>query len=156
MDGLTTTILAGVIVAQDGIAETILARVLISITATLALALLSLLFASVRTALFYKKVEYDFSYTKGMGRARWDIQWEGFRLSISVVDVSNDYLKEAEFRRNKRMPEKMEELGPSEKFTPLFDGAIQVKLNSIVRREVASGSEYKLRFVFRRRRFPFA
>jgi hypothetical protein len=127
-------------------------EILISIVSTVTLSLLTLLFASVRSALFFKAVEYDFTYKRGTGPCEWDIQWEGFRLTIAAEKVSNDYLEKVIFRRNKRKDTPPEALEPSDSFVPLFKNEIQVKLNSIIRKEQGNDAEYILRFVFRRRR----
>lgn len=131
----------------------ILEKVLISIASTFTLSLLALLFASVRSALFFKRVEYDFTYKRGTGSCEWDVQWEGFRLTIAAESVSNDHLKNVVFRRNKRKDTTFNDLEPSDSFTLLFGNEIQVKLNSIIRKQQANEAEYILRFVFRRRRF---
>ena len=73
--------------------DQIFEKIIISVVTTIVIALLSLLFRSVREALFYKRLEYDFHYTKGMGLpVLWDIQWEDYRLTISTEDVSNDLI----------------------------------------------------------------
>jgi hypothetical protein len=79
--------------------DEVLQKVLISIATALTLALVSLLFASVRNALLFFRVEYDFDYEKGSGPCVWDINWEDYRLTISVNDVSNDRLEGVSFRR---------------------------------------------------------
>ena len=65
--------------------EGVLEKVAVSVGSALVLALLTLLSSKVRSALFYKRVEYDLSYVKGMGSVEWDIEWEGFRLTILVL-----------------------------------------------------------------------
>jgi hypothetical protein len=131
----------------------ILEKVLISVSSTLTLSLLALLFSSVRTALFFRRVEYDFTYKRGTGSCEWDIQWEGFRLTIAAKSVSNDYLENVVFRRNKRKDTTFNDLEPSNSFIPLFDNEIQVKLDSIIRKQQGDVADYVVRFVFRRRRF---
>jgi hypothetical protein len=132
----------------------VLQKVIISVASTLALSLLTLLFSSVRTALFYKRVEYDFDYEGETGPCDWDIQWEDYRLTISADDVSNDFMHNVTFRRNKRRDEPVGNLEAKERFIHLFGGEIQVKLNSIVRKmQKGQSNKYLLRFVIRRRRF---
>jgi hypothetical protein len=75
--------------------DEIIGRVIEGVAAGLILVLLSLFFKSVRDTLLYRRVEYDLDYEKGMGQANWDIQWEGYRLTILVADVSNDYIEGA-------------------------------------------------------------
>jgi hypothetical protein len=133
---------------MDPIAE----KILTSVGSALILSLLSLLFSSVRTALFFKQAEYDLTYKRGTGPCEWDIQWEGFRLTIATATVSNDYLKSVVFRRNKRKDVALNDLEPSNSFIPLFDNEIQVKLESIVRKQQGEAADYAVRFVFRRRR----
>ena len=108
-----------------------------------------------RDFIFFKRVEYELLYEGGSGSVEWDIQWEDERLTIKVTDVSNDYLAGVEFRRNKRAPTTIGELSCEDTFQPLFKGRIQMKLNSIVRRniEASDQKDYLLRFVFRRRRW---
>lgn len=131
----------------------ILEKVLIAVASTFTLSLLSLAFASVRSALFFKRVEYDFTYIRGSGACEWDVEWEDFRLTIEVESVSNDHLKNVVFKRNKRKEFLVSELEPSDEFIPLFKNEIQVKINSIVRKQQGNAADYLLRFVFRRRRF---
>jgi hypothetical protein len=141
--------------------DPILEKVVISVASALALSLLALLFASVRNALFYKRVEYDFLYTKPGGggvstKGQWDIQWEDYRLTVTVEDVSNDKLQSVSFIRNKGKQENFNVLVTSDSFEPLFKKEIYFKLNSIVRAKTPAGpASYTLRFVFRRRRRVF-
>lgn len=132
--------------------DAILDKVLISVGSTIVLSLLSLLFSSVRTAIFFKRTEYDLFYTRGTGPCEWDIQWEGFRLTIATDSVSNDYLKNVVARRNKRKDASLGDLEPENRFIPLFDNEIQLKLESIVRKQQGNAADYVARFVFRRRR----
>lgn len=127
-------------------------KVLISVGSTLCLSLLSLLFSSVRMAIFFKSTTHDFLYVRGSGACEWDIQWEGFRLTIVVDSVSNDYLKNVVVRRNKRKDAVLGNLEPMNSFLPLFDNEIQLKLESIVRKQQGAAADYVTRFSFRRRR----
>lgn len=136
----------------------VILKILISIATTGTLALLTLLFRSVRTALFYKRVEYDFPCERASGQSPftclWDINWEDYRLTFEAGDISNDKIKDATFEKFGGKKETIPELFPSDRFRPLFAGEIQMKVNSIIRFEPASGPKvYTLRMVFRRRRF---
>ena len=126
-------------------------KIVVSVVSAIAVALLTLLSSKVRSALFYKRVEYDLAYSKGLGPVQWDIEWEGFRLTISADDVSNDRLDNVKVERNERSPFVLSRLEPSDTFRSLFNGEIEMKLNSIVRRKANSEIDYVLRFVFRRR-----
>ena len=135
----------------------IVEKVLISVGSGLVLALLSLLFQRVRTALFYKRVEYDLIFTKpesegGLSQCSWDIQWEDYRLTLKIGDISNDKLENVTLIRNKGKQVTYDVLVTSERFTPVFDNEIYFKLNSIIRAWPPVGPKtYILRFVFRRR-----
>jgi len=136
----------------------VLQKVLISVATTGTLALLTLLFRSVRMALFYKRVEYDFLCERAPGQSQftcsWNINWEDYRLEFQAGDISNDKIENATFKKFGGKTQTIAELFPSDSFVPLFSGEIQMKLNSIIRCDPASGSKvYTLRMVFRRRRF---
>jgi hypothetical protein len=137
--------------------DEVLQKVLVSIATGLTLALLSLSFESVRNALLYYRVEYDLEYDKDSGPCEWDINWEDYRLTISVKDVSNDRLEEVTFRRNKKHNQDFKEVFPSDKFQSLFDKEIYMKVNSIIRRSQTQGdkyiAKYFIRLVLRRRRW---
>lgn len=131
----------------------LLQKVLISIATSITLASLSLLFESVRNALLYFRVQYDFEYEKDWGHCEWDINWEDYRLTFSADEVSNDRVDGVSFRRNKKQTEKLDVMFPSDKFQPLFDKEIYAKINSIIRQSHQKGTLYTLRLVLRRRRF---
>ena len=135
--------------------NSILENTIIAVISASVLSLLTLLFASVRSFIFYKRVEYDFTYKRGSGSCEWDVQWEDFRLTIAAESVSNTHISKVVFRRNKRKDTNPEDLEPSDKFLSLFDKEIQVKVNSIVRRQQINDADYILRFVFRRRKAAF-
>lgn len=132
-------------------------KVLVSIVTTLAVGLVSLSFKGVRNALLYFRVEYDLDYEKGSGPCEWDINWEDYRLTISVNDVSNDRLEGVSVRRNKKQNQDFKEIFPSDKFQALFDKEIFLKINSIIRRSQTQGeshlAKYFIRLVLRRRRW---
>jgi hypothetical protein len=135
----------------------VLQKVLISLATTGTLALLTLLFRSVRTALFYNRVDFDFICERASGQSPftclWDINWEDYRLTFEAGDISNDKIKDVTFEKFGGKKEAIPEIFPSDSFRPLFGGEIQMKVNSITRFEPPSGPKvYTLRLVFRRRR----
>jgi len=136
----------------------ILQKILISVVTTGSLAALTLFFKSVRTALFYKRVEYDLPCERASGQspftATWNIHWEDYGLTFVAGDISNDKISDASFKNLAAKKQLVPELFPSDTFLPLFSGEIHVKVNSIIRFEPISGPKtYTLRLVFRRRRF---
>lgn len=136
----------------------ILEKVLVSLATTLCVALLTLSFGSVRSFLFYKRVEYDLEAVRQSGQdpfsCSWDVHWEDYGLHIEIADISNDNLRGVSFRKLSKQEEHIDKMFPSDSFTPLFNGEIFVKVNSIVRRDwVESRMLYVLRLVFRRKRF---
>ena len=120
-------------------------------------AVIGLLTPQIRNALFYKRTEYDFEYFKDSDSkpSIWDIHWEGRRLTIKVEDISNDKIDGVTFTKDEKMgSETIPRMIPSEKFQPLFDKELYVKLNSIIRFTPATGDRrYILRFVIRRKIF---
>src|SRR5438093_1920192 len=109
----------------------VLQNVLISLATTGTIAVLSLFFRSVRSALFYKRVEYDLPCERASGESPftclWDIHWEDYRLTFRAGDISDNAIKEATFRKLGGKKETVQELFPSDAFLPLFDGEIQMK-----------------------------
>ena len=139
----------------------ILQDILIAVGSTVALAALSLLFRSVRNAVFYKRVGYDLSCERPSNASPfacvWNIHWEDYRLTFEAGDISDDKIRNVTFKKLGGRTETVSELFPSDTFQSLFKGEIQVKLNSIVRYKPASGNRvYILRMVFRRRRLPWS
>src|SRR5436853_714336 len=132
-------------------------EIIISVATAATLALSSLLSESIRTVIFYKRVEYDLVYEKSLtdaiGRGFfWDIQWEDYRLTLKVDDISNNKLEDVVFVRNEVREEKLGTITASDRFTPLFGKEIYYKLNSIIRSTPPTGQKsYILRFVLRRR-----
>jgi hypothetical protein len=138
----------------------LLQKILISVGSTVALAALSLLFKSVRNALFYKRVDYDLPCERPSNAppftSVWDIHWEDYRLTFEAGDISDDKIRNVKFEKLGGKTETVSELFPSDTFRHLFQGEIQIKLNSIVRHKPATGNRvYTLRMVFRRRRLPW-
>jgi hypothetical protein len=134
----------------------IVTEVLKVVASAITVGLLGLLSRPVRGLLFFRRTEYDFDYDAQDGAATWDIQWEDFRLTIKVEDVHNDHLDKVTFLKNKVKPgEQLDVLKVSDKFHKLFDGDIELKLNSVIRVKSKSSTapkRYILRFVLRRRR----
>lgn len=134
-------------------------EILTAVATAATLALISLLSESIRTALFYKRVEYDLMYEKPLTEAggrgcSWDIQWEDYRLTLKVDDISNNKLENVVFVRNEGKNENFNIITASDRFTPLFGKEIYYKLNSIIRSTPPAGQKsYILRLVFRRRRW---
>src|SRR4051812_22743481 len=118
-------------------ASDILGKIAVTVGTAIVLGLFTLLSTKVRSSLFFKRVEYELTYTKGLGPVQWDIEWEGFRLTINAEDVSGDCMKKLKIHRNRRNTFELDCLEPSDRFRKLFDGEIEMKLNSIVRRRVS-------------------
>src|SRR5262249_49131214 len=118
------------------------------------LAIWALLTTSVRNFFLYQRAEYDFDVRDGQGPTKWDIQWEGYRLTIKVEDVHNNYLERVEIIEQDSPPGKQfPYLKASDKLESVFEGALQFKLNTIIRVIGINGEKnYRLRFVLRRRR----
>jgi len=145
--------------AQSSASQSMLIAILKAIVPGIVVALLGLITPQIRNAIFYKRTEYDFDYLDDTndGPCKWDIQWEGYRLTIKVDDISNDDIKGVTFIKDDVPPgETMSKMRPSEKFRPLFDKDLYVKLNSIIRFTPSPGKgerKYTLRFVLRRKLF---
>lgn len=135
--------------------DPILYGVLQALAPAITLALLGLFSGPVRAFLFFRRTEYDFDYDAQQGAATWDIQWEDFRLTIKVDEVHNDHLERVKFLKNKIEPgESFDVVKVSNKYHHLFDGDIQLKLNSVIRvvsKSPTAPKRYILRFVLRRR-----
>jgi hypothetical protein len=136
-------------------------KILISVGSTMAIAALTLIFKSVRAAVFFKRVEYDLPCERPGSSSpfssEWDIHWEDYRLTFKARDISDDKIKDVRFEKLGGKTEPVAELFPSDTYRPLFGGEIQVKLNSIVRHRPTTGNRsYTLRMVFRRRRLPWS
>jgi hypothetical protein len=135
----------------------ILAKVIVTVVSTIAVGALALIFRSVRTAIFYKRVEYDLVCQRKPNqspfRCSWDIHWEDYGLTFRAGDISNDNVKDVTFAKLGGRSEPIPALFPSESYKPLFGGEIQAKVNSIIRMSPESGEAvYTLRLVLRRRR----
>jgi hypothetical protein len=131
----------------------ILQKVLVSVITALTLGSLTLLFESVRNALFYFRVEYDLDYEKDSGHCEWDFTWEDYRLTLSVEDVSEDRLKTVKFTRLKKQNEDIPEVFTKDEFSPLFNKEIFFKVKSIVRKKQENNGSYTIKLVLRRKRF---
>jgi hypothetical protein len=143
--------------AQPSASHSILIDILKATVPGIVVAVLGLLTPQIRNAVFYKRTEYDFEYLNdsNAGPCKWDIQWEGYRLTIKVEDISNDKIDGVTFIKDEVPPgETIMRMLPSEKFRPLFDKELYVKLNSIIRFTPSTGErKYILRFVLRRKIF---
>ena len=135
-------------------------KIIVSVGSGVTLAALSLLFRSVRNAVFYNRVEYDLLCERKSNKppftSTWDIHWEDYRLTIKAGDISDDKIKDVKFTKYGDRTEPVDKLFPSDTFINLFKGEIQMKLNSIIRHSPPEGNRvYTLRIVFRRRKLPW-
>lgn len=144
-------------VAQTTAEQSIWIAILKATVPGIVVAVLGLLTPQIRNAFFYKRTEYDFEYVKDIDGSPcvWDIQWEGNRLTIKVNDISNDKIEGVTFIKDEVPPgETIALMRASEKFRPLFDKELYVKLNSIIRFTAGTNTRrYTLRFVLRRKIF---
>lgn len=149
---------------QPTVERAILIDILKAIVPGLVVALLGLLSPQIRNLIFYKRTEYDFEFVKVADKSSgiWDIQWEGYRLTIKIDDISNDKIEGVTFIKEnaeetfvkglEKPTETCSRMKPSEKFQPLFDKELYVKLNTIIRfKPIAGETKYILRFVLRRK-----
>jgi len=143
--------------AQTPVERSIFIDILKAVLPGIVVAVIGLLTPQIRNAIFYKRTEYDFEYLKDSDSkpSIWDIHWEGRRLTIKVGDISNDKIDDVIFIKDEKMAsQSIDRMVPSEKFQPLFDKELYVKLNSIIRYTPATGErKYILRFVIRRKIF---
>jgi hypothetical protein len=130
-------------------------RIVASLLSAFVLAVIGLAFRSVRQALLYKRHEFDFPYDPSWQSCEWDIQWEGFRVTIEVIGVHNDYIEKVVIKKQGANPgQTFERLEVSDTFHPVAEWPLYFKLNSITRSRPSSGSKsYRLYFVLRRRRW---
>jgi len=107
----------------------------------------------IRNFLLYQRTQYDFIYAGDQGQTQWDIQWEGYRLTIKIREVHNNFIEDVTVIENDTPPGKtFPTLNATDKFESLFDGKLQFKLNTVIRAIPAKGSKtYILRFVLRHR-----
>ncbi len=133
-------------------------KILVSVASTLGIAALSLCFRSIRTAIFYNRIEYDLSCQKNNAQSQlsctWDIHWADYGLTFIAVEIAHDKIKDVTFAKLGGKNEKISEIFPSDTYKSLFDGEIQIRINSIIRQSPTSGVKtYMLRLAFRKRRF---
>jgi hypothetical protein len=135
-------------------------KIIVTIITTLAVASLTLLFKSIRNLIFYTRAEYDLIAEKKPNESpfkrRWIINWENNRLEFEAGDISNDKIDNVTFKNAVGKKDSIKNMHPSERFTDIFDGALGVKINSIVRRDRPSPNDlaaFTLRFVVRRKRW---
>jgi len=79
-------------------------KVLGSLLSTAFLAALAMTSRSIRNALFYTRHESGFDYTSSWQSCAWDIQWEGFRVTIEAEGVHNDYIEKVTIKKNHENP----------------------------------------------------
>jgi hypothetical protein len=135
-------------------------EVIVSVASAVALAALSLAFKSIRGFVFYTRAEYDLiaerkPHESPFSRS-WSINWEDNRLDLEASNISNDGLDNVKFKGFPRKVQELESLLPRNDFVEIFDGALGVKINSIVRQDRPSDDDlaiYTLRLVVRRKRW---
>src|SRR5262249_17255970 len=132
-------------------------RVVASLLTAFVLGALSLVFSAVRQGLLYRRHEFDFTYDPSWQSCEWDIQWEGFRLTIEANGVHNDYIEQIVIKKQGASPGQIfPKLEVTDTFHRVAKWPLYFKLNSITRAKASSGSKsYRLYFVLRRRRAFF-
>src|SRR5262245_12894285 len=133
-------------------------KVLASLISTAFLAALAMTSRSIRSALFYTRHEFGFDYTSSWQSCAWDIQWEGFRVTVVAESVHNDYIEKVTIKKNHENPGlEFKQMQTSDSFQTIEGWPLQFKLNSIIRAipmgDAAGNRLYRLLFVFRRRRW---
>ena len=137
----------------------IIVKIIVSIASTIGLAALTLLFKSVRGFIFYERVEYDLPCERAPNEnpfsRTWSINWEDNRLDLEIGNISNDNIKDIIFTYQHNKICSRDYMYPSNNYLDIFEGALGVKINSIVRQKSPANdaaSLYMLRFVVRRKR----
>jgi hypothetical protein len=145
--------------SNDPVLDVIL-KVIVTVASTFAVAALTLLFKSVRGFIFYTRAEYDLTAERKPGespfRRSWSINWEDNRLDLDAGNISNNNIADAVFKNAVGRKHSVPDMRPRNDFIDIFDGALAVKINSIVRQNRASDGDtaiYTLRFVVRRKRW---
>jgi hypothetical protein len=138
----------------------IVQKIIVTLGSALGVGVLTLFFESVRSALLWRRVQYDLSCTRKSGvkpfPCSWDITWEDFGLTFKAGDISNDHIDNIAVKLFTGGSESIAQLLPRDSFKPLFDKKLWVKISAIIRRDLpGADSEYTLRLVFRRRRKLF-
>jgi hypothetical protein len=64
----------------------------------------------------------------------WTINWENHRLDFEAGDLSGDNITNVLLKGPVGKQHKIDRMHPSDSFIDIFDGALGVKVNSIVRR----------------------
>ena len=114
---------------------------------------LALSWKAIRTALLYVRHEVELDYDKRWRDCSWDIQWEGYRITLATDEVSNDKVDRLVVQVNDGPSETFAPLQTSDSFETLKRSQVQMKLNSIIRTKTSEDDRrYRLFFVFRRRR----
>lgn len=136
------------------------AKIAVSVISTVAVAAITLLFKSVRNFIFYRRAEYDLiaqrKFRESPFRRQWSINWENNRLDLEAGDISNNEITEVSFKNAVGKVHSEKTMHPSDRFIDMFDGALGVKVDSIVRLNRPSDSDlaiYTLRLVIRRKRW---
>lgn len=126
-----------------------------SVLTTTLLVGLGLLWKPIRYAILYKRHEFEFEYDSDFRGCEWDVQWEGFRLTISVQDVHNEHLQGVLIKKQNENPgTRYDTLEVSDAFHRIPNWPLQFKVSSIVRTNPGTGvREYLVYFVIRRRRW---
>jgi hypothetical protein len=145
--------------SNDPVLEVVL-KVIVSVASTFAVAALTLLFKSVRGVIFYTRAEYDLTAERKPGESpfkrSWSINWEDNRLDLEAGNISNNNVAAVVFKNAVGKKHSVPDMHPSNDFIDIFDGALGVKINSIVRQDRPSDDDtatYTLRFVVRRKRW---
>ena len=130
-------------------------EVLTSIVAAGILFVIAATSKTIRAALFYTRHEFTLDYVSGWDGCDWDIQWEGFRITVEARGVHNDYIDKVTIKKNDENPGvTITPLTTSDAFFRISNWPVEFKLHSILRTQPAAGGKaYKLFFVFRRRRW---
>jgi hypothetical protein len=130
-------------------------RVILSLLTAAIVASLSLLSRSFRQIVFYKRHEFELDYDRAWKTCTWDIQWEGFRVTIEVAGVRRAFIKSVLIKVNGTDPgRQFDELEVSDTFHHIDRWPLSFKLYSIVREKHADDTKrYRLLWVLRRRRW---
>lgn len=139
----------------EGLLAQLPSKLAVSLMSAAILALLALTSRALRALLFYSRHEFELDYTSGWDGCDWDIQWEGFRLTVRAEGVHNDYIEKIIIKKDGANPGlTFERVETSDAFITIERWPIQFKLNSIIRTAPVSGGKlYRLNFVVRRRRW---
>ena len=130
-----------------------------SILASLIVALIGMIAASLsktfRNLAFYRQHTYVLDYDKLDRIHKWDIQWENKGLTIKPETISNDNMKNVEFKlRADGRKYVVKRLTVSQEFQKPKKWPLQFRIGSIVRDSMRENSKrYKIYFIVRVRRW---